>query len=240
MNYFEKIHLLKNALGLRARKFCLLVKLSPPNYSQMKNGRRIMGNNVINKICIELGIDKRWLLGWQGDLNDPVVYQLKQNIVKGHDLKSIRVSIPKNIRFVPLVNQFAYSAYLTSYYDSTFIYQLPKMPFINDQGNDTRFMVFEMKGDGMNNGTSESYLERDRLYCQEIEKQLWSTSKINLRKHDYVIVHKNGIFIKRIIQHNTENHTIKVHSLNEIYPDEILNLDDVIQLFSVIESTRRR
>ena len=78
----------------------------------------------------------------------------------------------------------------------------------------------------MNDGTEDSYLEGDRLLCREIKRELWIDSKLHIRKWDFVIVHKEGVLIKRIVEHNVENGTITVHSLNPIYPDKIINLSE--------------
>ena len=101
-------------------------------------------------------------------------------------------------------------------------------------------MAFEVKGDSMNDGTEDSYLEGDRLYCREIGQHLWATSKLHLRKWDFVIVHEDGILIKRIIDHDVDNHTITIHSLNDMYPDKVIDLIEVRQIFNVIESVRPR
>ena len=54
----------------------------------------------------------------------------------------------------------------------------------------------------------------------------------------FVIVHKEGVLIKRIVEHNVENGTITVHSLNPIYPDKVISLAEVYQIFNVIEFLR--
>ena len=90
----------------------------------------------------------------------------------------------------------------------------------------------------MNDGTEESYLEGDRLLCREIKRELWIDSKLHIRKWDFVIVHKEGVLIKRIVEHNVENGTITVHSLNPIYPDKVISLAEVYQIFNVIEFLR--
>lgn len=150
------------------------------------------------------------------------------------------VPIQQDVVYIPLVNQFAYAGYLDGYSDCTYLEQLPKIPFIVDHEGHGNYIAFEVKGDSMNNGTEESYLEGDRLYCREIQPHLWATSKLHLRKWDFVIVHEDGIVVKRIIDHNVENHTITIHSLNDMYPDRIIDLCDVRQIFNVIESVRPR
>ena len=147
------------------------------------------------------------------------------------------VPIQQDVVYIPLVNQFAYAGYLDGYSDCTYLEQLP---FIVDHEGHGNYIAFEVKGDSMNNGTEESYLEGDRLYCREIQPHLWATSKLHLRKWDFVIVHEDGIVVKRIIDHDVENHTITIHSLNDMYPDRVIDLCDVKQIFNVIESVRPR
>ena len=55
-----------------------------------------------------------------------------------------------------------------------------------------------------------------------------------------MIVHEDGIVVKRIIDHDVENHTITVHSLNELYPDRTIDLSEVKQIFNVVEMQRPR
>lgn len=150
------------------------------------------------------------------------------------------VPIKQDVVYIPLVNQYAYAGYLDGYTDCTYLEQLPKVPFLVDFEGHGNYIAFEVKGDSMNDGTEESYLEGDRLYCREIQPHLWSTSKLHLRKWDFVIVHEDGIIIKRIIDHNVENHTITIHSLNDMYPDRVIDLAEVKQIFNVIESVRPR
>lgn len=139
---------------------------------------------------------------------------------------------------VPLVNQYAYGGYLNGYQDNTYMDSLPTIPFIVDHEGKGNYIVFEVKGDSMNNGTEEGYLEGDRLLCREIPSHLWVDSKLHIKKWDFVIVHEDGIIVKRIVDHNVDNHTITVHSLNDFYPDRVIDLAEVRQIFNVVELQR--
>lgn len=141
---------------------------------------------------------------------------------------------------VPLVSQYAQAGYLCGYEDATYIATLPTIPFIIDHEAHGNYVAFEVRGDSMNDGTEESYLEGDRLLCREIYPYLWAQSKLHYTKWDFVIVHEEGILIKRIIDHDVENHTITIHSLNDMYPDRIIDLAEVRQIFNVIELQRPR
>lgn len=152
-------------------------------------------------------------------------------------------AIPLNQNYiinVPLVNQYAQAGYLCGFQDAAYIATLPTIPFIIDHEAKGNYVAFEVRGDSMNDGTEESYLEGDRLLCREIAPYLWAESKLHIRKWDFVIVHEEGILVKRIIDHNVENHTITIHSLNDMYPDRVIDLAEVRQIFNVIELQRPR
>ncbi len=141
---------------------------------------------------------------------------------------------------VPLVSQYAQAGYLCGYADAAYMATLPTIPYIVDHEAQGHYVAFEVKGDSMNDGTEDAILEGDRLLCREIMPHLWADSKLHIRKWDFVIVHTEGILVKRIINHDVENHTITIHSLNSMYPDKVINLADVKQIFNVIELQRPR
>lgn len=244
MKEIDKIVLINKALGLKSNEFSALIGINAPNYSQMKKGTRPTGDAIINKLCIQLNIKKEWFEHWQGDTTDPVIRQIKAYIANKQQPKapfeSTAAPVRQDVVYIPLVNQYAYAGYLDGYGDVTYMDQLPQVPFIVDYEGKGNYIAFEVRGDSMNDGTENSYLEGDRLYCRELAPHLWVNSKLHLRKWDFVIVHEEGIIIKRIIDHDVENHIITVHSLNDMYPDKQIDLAEVRQIFSVIESVRPR
>ena len=102
------------------------------------------------------------------------------------------------------------------------------------------WLAFEVKGDSMDNGSKESYVEGEIVICREVEREYWRDSRLFINKRDFVIVHEEGILIKRITEHNLDTHTITIHSLNPMYPDRTLNLEHVKQIFSIVESRVQR
>jgi Predicted transcriptional regulators len=160
------------------------------------------------------------------------------------DVSEELVSIDGNqipVMQVPLVSQYAYAGYLSGFADSLYVEKLPKVPFIVDSSNHKgRYICFEVKGDSMNDGTEQSILEGDRLLCRELKRDLWK-DKLHYKKYDFVIVHRTeGILIKRVVAHDTELCQITLHSLNDMYDDFVIKLNDVAQLFNVIEINRPR
>lgn len=140
---------------------------------------------------------------------------------------------------VPLVNQYAYAGYLTGYQDQEYIDQLPKIPFDSEDDPNFRYMAFEMKGNSMDDGSRYSYIDGDKLFCQEIPLRMWDTSKLHTMNWNFVIVYKEGIIVRKIIDHDIQNRTIVVHPLNPFINDELINLIDVYQIFHVLEYLRK-
>ncbi len=149
--------------------------------------------------------------------------------------------IAPNVINVPFISQYAYAGYLAGFQDNNYMDFLPRIPFFVDNDNPKgNYICVEVRGDSMNNGTEESIVEGDKLLCREIKRDLW-VNKLHIKRWDFVIVHKtDGILVKRIINHDTSNGTITIHSLNDGYADKVLHLDDLAQIFNIIEISRNR
>lgn len=144
----------------------------------------------------------------------------------------------EHIVFAPLVSQYTYAGYLSGYADEEYIEGLPVVPFFADHEAKGNYVAFEVRGDSMDDGTDEGYMEGDRVLGREIPSDLWVSSKLHIRKWDFIIVHTEGILIKRIIAHDVDKHLITIHSLNDMYEDKVLDLKDVRKIFNVIELQR--
>lgn len=231
-------------MTLKERMFYLIEKEGlNPNQFYIISG---LGNGYLNNVGESFRkptIEKikksfpHWNMDWiLYEKGEPIT-----NISKGNI--EILEATPLNQNYiinVPLVNQYAQAGYLCGFQDAAYIATLPTIPFIIDHEAKGNYVAFEVRGDSMNDGTEESYLEGDRLLCREIAPYLWAESKLHIRKWDFVIVHEDGILVKRIIDHNVENHTITIHSLNDMYPDRVIDLAEVRQIFNVIELQRPR
>lgn len=211
------------------------------------NERNGISESLARDICsMHPDINYHWLKTGVGEMIDDYsktrvrdAMANEVNPYKPFEIEAMPMN-PNAILNVPLVNQYAYAGYLNGYQNETYMNTLPTIPFIADHEAMGNYIAFEVKGDSMNDGTEESYLEGDRLLCREVPQYLWAESRLHIKKWDFVIVHEDGILIKRITDHDTANHTIRVHSLNEMYPDRIIDLREVKQIFNVIELQRPR
>lgn len=150
------------------------------------------------------------------------------------------------IMVVPLVPIRAQASYVEHYNDEHFINEnfTQKHSFAVSRIYRGKYMAFIVDGESMDNGVAgEAIPEGYTVTGREIQKQHWRNKFHIHRYKDYVIVHKDGIFIKQIIQHDTENGIITCHSLNpdkDQYPDFELNLDDCYQIFNVVNVTQTK
>jgi transcriptional regulator with XRE-family HTH domain len=143
-----------------------------------------------------------------------------------------------NIMEVPVVNQFAYAGYLGGFSDQEFIEQLPKMPWVIDRERKGNYMCFEMKGESMFDGSASSYIPGDILLAREVRREYWR-SKLHINNWDFIIVSKSdGILFKRIIKHDVEHGVLTLHSLNEEFEDFDISLEDISQIFNVVDIKR--
>lgn len=229
----DKINIasLRKSLRLRQKDFGEKIGIKQAYLSEIESGKKPLTEELYNNIIEVFGMDK---------VSEYFISTNNSDIIAN---KNTNEAVPLNQNFiinVPLVNQYAQAGYICGFQDAAYIATLPTIPFIIDHEAKGNYVAFEVRGDSMNDGTEESYLEGDRLLCREIAPYLWAESKLHIRKWDFVIVHEGGILVKRIIDHDVENHTITIHSLNDMYPDRVIDLAEVKQIFNVIELQRPR
>jgi phage repressor protein C with HTH and peptisase S24 domain len=228
----EIINKVLEELNLKAPTFAESIGVKYQRIFDLQKGKvKKISSSLANDIISKYGqFNLTWLLTGEGEmLNTP----------NQPSDEASPIDEPIILR-VPLVSQYAQAGYLCGYADAAYMATLPTIPYIVDHEAQGHYVAFEVKGDSMNDGTEDAILEGDRLLCREIMPHLWADSKLHIRKWDFVIVHTEGILVKRIINHDVENHTITIHSLNSMYPDKVINLSDVKQIFNVIELQRPR
>lgn len=228
----EIINKVLEELNLKAPTFAENIGVKYQRIFDLQKGKvKKISSSLANDIISKYGqFNLTWLLTGEGEmLNTP----------NQPSDEASPIDEPIILR-VPLVSQYAQAGYLCGYADAAYMATLPTIPYIVDHEAQGHYVAFEVKGDSMNDGTEDAILEGDRLLCREIMPHLWADSKLHIRKWDFVIVHTEGILVKRIINHDVENHTITIHSLNSMYPDKVINLTDVKQIFNVIELQRPR
>lgn len=174
------------SIGWSERKIAESIGKYPQYFYSIKNKQRPVSDEILKDI-VNLAV----MHGKSNDLQKP-----KDEAVKLENF---------NVMLVPLVHKYARAGYLNGYGDDDYIENLPKIPVIIDDEVNGKYIAFELKGESMYNGNSESYLEGDILICRGVQRQHWR-NKLHINKWDFLIIHKtDGILLKRIIKHDTVN-----------------------------------
>lgn len=215
-------------IGISEGSFESMCGLGNGWVSNIGDSIRISTQNKILNIYPD--INMLWILTGQGKM-------LKSENIK---IEEVREIDPEYME-VELVSKYAYAGYLTGYGDVEYLEMLPKVKVIVDRMVHGNYKCFEVKGDSMVDGSFESWLDGDIVLGREVKRDLW-LPKLHINKCDFIIVHKDGILLKRIIAQNNTEGTITIHSLNpdkSMYPDEQIYLDDVMQIFSTVQLVKR-
>jgi len=184
-----------------------------------------VGEGVLYKLLAAFPqLNANWLLTGEGSM------------FKHQEAKPVENPIFEQIPLIPIS---ARAGYLTDFGDEEYIKDLPTVPVIVDKHYKGKYRVFEVEGDSMYDGSFISISDKDKILCREVQKSLWQY-KLHINDWFFVIVHRTeGIIVKQIIEHDVENSLITCHSLNPIFEDFTINLNDVLELYNVIKIVDR-
>lgn len=213
--------------GLGQNKFEKTVGLSVGYINKLRHEPSPTKLRLIINSFSEL--DENWLLTGEGSM-----------LRTEDDKSNASEFIPDRVVKVAVVSSYAQAGYLSGYADTDYMSSLPTIDFTPNREMLGNYVAFEVHGDSMDDGSKEGYVDGELVICREVEPDLWKDSKLHINKRDFVIVHKEGILIKRIAEHDVKRHTILIHSLNPEYKDRTLDLADVRQIFSIVESRVQR
>ncbi|WP_165021543.1 helix-turn-helix transcriptional regulator [Dysgonomonas sp. ZJ279] len=216
---------------INANQFAESIGLSrtQPIYDILNGKVKKITPNYARKILsVYSHYDYSWLISGEGKM-------LKQDLII---LNTTPISMSE-FKMIPLVPIRARAGYLSGYGDGAYIQELPTIPVITDRTFHGKYMCFEVEGDSMDNDSRSAICDGDIILGREVKKDLWRC-KLYYRDWYFVIVHKEGIMIKQIVDHDMEKGTITCHSLNPIYGDDFkLQLNDVHELYNVIKIADR-
>lgn len=147
---------------------------------------------------------------------------------------------------VPIIKEKAYAGYLVGFSDPEFYEDLETIPLPVDSVHRGLYLAFEVSGRSMVCYDSDELADLSIrpgwiAIGRDIPRDKW---KYKLHTHTtdtWIIVHKSkGVLIKQITNHDVENGRIIIHSLNPEYKDEELSLEDIRQIFSVVQVINKK
>lgn len=140
------------------------------------------------------------------------------------DVRILSIAVDnRNNEVVKAVPAYAQAGYQRGFSDPEFVGSLPDYDFYAE--NDGTYRVFELKGDSM-----FPYLqEGDFVKAKYLPPLHWHTK---LRANEiFVVVSKDGIVCKQLIDHDVATGNLRLHSFNDLYEDYTINLGDVYELW---------
>lgn len=202
----------------------LLGYANKSSFSQVLNGKKPLPSNFVERlVSINTRIDADWVRTGKGNM-------LKEDArpLPGADFIS-----------VPLVPVSAQAGYPNGYSDRDYIDSLPTIPVIVDKNYHGKYRVFEVNGDSMDDGSRAAIYDKDKILCREVKRELWR-SRLHIRDWFFVIVHRyDGVIVKQIVEHDVETGNIVCHSLNPLFENFTINLNDVMELYNVVKIVDR-
>ena len=233
-------------IGLRIQKYRVakeysrqkmagILNTSVPNYGNIERGEQMP---TLVQVQALVSYTKLPYEFWVDGVSNTY---LPDNMVSESDALLLLNPSDTIIMYAPLVPHYAYAGYLSGYSDPEYIESLPTVPWIVEKEHKGTYRSFEVRNNSMTDGSIESYEPGDKVLGREIARDLWKSKLHYNRWKDFVILHKkDGIILKRIVNHDVENRLVTLHSLNPDYIDYDLNLEDVAQLFNVVQFSREK
>lgn len=212
--------------------------------SQSTIGRWIKGVSTpqeaqLSVVSDILEVTSEWLLTNGSDLSLNEIRRFKKNSIK-KPLEPDAIWVEYNrFKKIPIVNKRAQAGFLSGWGDDEYVEELPTLLWEVDQEYKGKYIAFEVTGDSMDDNTRESIVEGDTLICREIQRQHW-VNKLHLHRwKNFVVVHREeGILVKRVLEHDTTTGRLLLHSLNPLFDDQEVYMDDLIAIFNVIDIHR--
>jgi len=137
---------------------------------------------------------------------------------------------------VSLIPFEAYASYLVSVEEATVHQDFERVVFNVDRYGRGHYQAFKINGNSMNGGSINDVPDGALVLGRELGRHLWKDG-FRPADHGFVILSKENIFHKDIIDFDTETGDITCQSRNKSpeYTDFKLNLNDVYQIFRVIK-----
>lgn len=255
MEGWERVKYIMEAEGLNKNSFSAALGISNNvTITRLINEKRTPSKATCQKILARFPqYSHEWLLNGEGDIyvsEVPVIAEgkdtssLLEEKTQTKDTNSLTISNAHRLETtgfmnVPLVHVRAQCGYMNGYGDEGYVDNLPSLPVIVDRAYHGKYMLFEAEGDSMDDGSKESICDGDIVLAREVQRHLWEY-KLHFRDWYFIIVHRTeGIAIKKIVDHDVEHGIITCHSLNDMFRDYKVYLDEVAELYNLIKIVDR-
>lgn len=224
--------------GFTPYKLHKLTKVSQSTIGRILKNENDPNRSTIEAISKALEVNPDWISTGEG-VKDQTYPNEEDDIIQNKNGNKFReLENGKYIMTVPLVPAKAYATYISECCEGDYIDGFNEVNFYVDQYARGNYVAFEIKGDSMDNGGLYDNPEGCITLCRELNRQHWKDG-FRDSQYGWIIVHKDTIVCKDIVDQDLANGTITCHSRNTSpeFQDFIIELNDVKQIFKVIKRT---
>lgn len=203
-----------------------------------KNGIGVSGQ--IKIALSKHGVNIDWLDTGKGEMLRTAEEKAEE---KPHRIESnVRPVLEGEMEWieVPLMPYKARAGVLTGFGDPDWREGKQTMHVLVDRRLRGDYLIYEVEGDSMDDGTTNSFLEGDFLLCRVLPKSDWQYG-IKKRTMTFCVIatEAEGVVLKQVTKHDKAEGVITCHSLNPAYDDYEVNLSDVQAIFYVERLAQR-
>lgn len=194
--------------------------------------RKSIQPDTINSIAMQYpDLNTGWLLTGEGEM-------LKDS-PEGNAI--ITDPYGMEVMRVPVVPIGAHAGLLNGYGDNEYIDSLPTMDIQVDTHYKGSYLIFTVTGDSLYNGSADSLMDGDRVLARSVHFDYWR-NKLYVHKWKYwvFVMKEDGIIIKMIKEQNLETGELILQSLNPMYEDIHININDVAGIYNVVRLVERK
>jgi len=251
---FLKVLEVKNYTGYKLAKE--VSEITESKITFIRNGRNEPSKILLDSLLLKFpDVSRVWLLTGEGhmitsekELRSEVeeINVVEPYVMDVHENKNANkfIKLPNGqyLMTMPLAEYNIQAGFLDHFQDLDYLADMAQHSIIVDKPVQGRYIAFRVKGDSMDDGTSEAIVQNSIVSCRELQMHHW-TSKLRAKDFPYWVIYTTESrypLLKQIINHDIDNGKILCHSLNMApeYSDFELNLNDVQALFYVVDVSR--
>nr|DAS27916.1 MAG TPA: CI repressor [Caudoviricetes sp.] len=238
----QRLRRLQKVLGYASQQaFADALGIKQGSLSDIYRAKNGIGVSGQIKIALsKLGVNIDWLDTGEGEMLRTAEEKAEE---KHHRIESnVRPVLEGEMEWieVPLMPYKARAGVLAGFGDPDWREGKQAMHVLVDRRLRGDYLIYEVEGDSMDDGTTNSFLEGDFLLCRVLPKSDWQYG-IKKRTMTFCVIatEAEGVVLKQVTRHDKAAGVITCHSLNPAYDDYEVNLSDVQAIFYVERLAQR-
>jgi len=205
------------------RQFALAINIHPQCISDIVCGKRSVNCDIISKAVQTFKLNPLFLYTGEGGI------LLNQEETSNNSTDPILTIVTDEIGNERIVHVpvNAQAGYGTQLHDPTYIQELPTFSLPGSKYANGSHRCFDVSGDSM----EPSIYNGDKVVCHFVEPENWFNGV--KENHVYVIISREGVVVKRVINNLKKNGTLALVSDNNFYQPFEIELKDIVEIWQV-------